>query len=239
MYSESNFSFGSELSEIFFSLLSAYGFELFIATLIISFLILIGVNISGRFKGAIDDLVEANPTTISNPVVFTVFGILLFLGVIASLFIQVYAFIEMGDYFTYMGTASIISLIIGAIFGAVVSLAFTSLYFQPEKANVNIDKSSSTAEDLIALLSFSLKAPLRLARMISNYLVVLGSINMILGLVGTVFGDIGSGALLISGLTTLLFGVFSPFIFYLLFLLFYPVFNFGLAILQIPKIGKK
>ena len=239
MYSESYFSFGSELSGIFFSLLSTYGFELFIATLIISFLILIGVNISGRFKGAIDDLVEANPTTISNPVVFTVFGILLFLGVIASLFIQVYAFIEMGDYFTYMGTASIISLIIGAIFGAVVSLAFTSLYFQPEKANVNIDKSSSTAEDLIALLSFSLKAPLRLARMISNYLVVLGSINMILGLVGTVFGDIGSGALLISGLTTLLFGVFSPFIFYLLFLLFYPVFNFGLAILQIPKIGKK
>ncbi len=239
MYSESNFSFGSELSGIFFSLLSVFGFELFIATLIISFLILIGVNISGRFKGAIDDLVEANPTTISNPVVFTVFGILLFLGVIASLFIQVYAFIEMGDYFTYMGTATIISLIIGAIFGAVVSLAFTSLYFQPEKANVNIDKSSSTAEDLIALLSFSLKAPLRLARMISNYLVVLGSINMILGLVGTVFGDIGSGALLISGLTTLLFGVFSPFIFYLLFLLFYPVFNFGLAILQIPKIGKK
>ena len=239
MYSESNFSFGSELSGIFFSLLSTYGFELFIATLIISFLILIGVNISGRFKGAIDDLVEANPTTISNPVVFTVFGILLFLGVIASLFIQVYALIEMGDYFTYMGTASIISLIIGAIFGAVVSLAFTSLYFQPEKANVNIDKSSSTAEDLIALLSFSLKAQLRIARMISNYLVVFGSINMILGLVGTVFGDIGSSALLISGLTTLLVGVFSPFIFYLLFLLFYPVFNFGLAILQIPKIGKK
>ena len=40
--------------------------------------VLLGLNFSGKFKTAIEELIKANPTSISNPVVFTIFGVLLF-----------------------------------------------------------------------------------------------------------------------------------------------------------------
>ena len=54
--------------------------QVLIVTVVLTLMLLIGLNISGKFKTAIEGLIEANPTTISNPVIFQVLGILLFLG---------------------------------------------------------------------------------------------------------------------------------------------------------------
>jgi hypothetical protein len=63
------------------------------------------------------------------------------------------------------------------------------------------------------------------------------------GLLGTFFSDElayswdGAGDIL-TGIALLVSGAFLPLVLYLVFLLFYPIFNFWLAILHIPRIGK-
>ena len=46
------------------------------------------------------------------------------------------------------------------------------------------------------------------------------------------------GVNVLTGLIYFLSGAFAPFLFYLLFLVFFPIYNYLLAILHIPKIGK-
>ena len=120
--------------------------------------------------------------------------------------------------------------------------AYASLFFDPKKANLSVDSSSTTAEDFIALLSFSLKAPLVLVKMISNLLVVLGALAILNGVFTYTFAegyDVFTGlASMGMGVGWLVAGVFLPFLLYLVFLFLYPVYNFWLAILHIPKIGK-
>lgn len=211
---------------------------LFLATIALSLLILVGLNVSGKFKSAIDGLIEANPTTISNPVIFQVLGIIFFIAVTVFLIVSLSTLVQIIE---YDGFGSYVFFdLLGTVLTVGFGYAFTSLYFSPERINLTVDKSSSTAEDLIALLSFGLKAPLSLVKMISNLYIVLGSLSMLSGVISLFSGYDYSGFLYFSGgLVNLAVGAFLPFIFYMLFLFLYPIYNFWLAILHIPKIGKQ
>ena len=214
--------------------------QVLIVTVVLTLMLLIGLNISGKFKTAIDGLIEANPTTISNPVIFQVLGILLFLGM-TGLFVG--SLVSLGQTIEYLGfgfyvLTTLVSIVLVTVFG----YAYASLFFNPEKANLKVDSSSSTAEDLIAVLSFSLKAPLVLVKMISNVFILFGALSILNGVFTYIFADgfealAGIGVMSL-GVAYLLAGVFIPFILYLVFLFLYPIYNFWLAILHIPKIGK-
>jgi len=220
-----------------FNFLNYGGFGGLIGCLVLIIIVLVGLNFSGRFKTAIDELVDANPTSISNPVVFTVFGVLTFLAVVVATLGQLVAYFNM---FQYGFGMWVLTDLIRIVLVGMLGFAIAGLYFQPERANVKIDKSSSVAEDVIALLSFGLKVPLCFAAMFSNALIVLGVITILSGL-GSYF-DTSSyyGAMTVQmGLGYFVLGAFAPFLFYLLFLFLFPIYNFWLAILHIPKIGKK
>lgn len=214
--------------------------QVLIVTVVLTLMLLIGLNISGKFKTAIDGLIEANPTTISNPVIFQVLGILFFLGITAFFVARL---VGLGQTIEYVGfgfyvLTDLVSVVLFTAFG----YAYTSLFFDPEKANLKVDSSSSTAEDLIAVLSFSLKAPLVMVKLISNVFILLGALSILNGVFTYIFAEgldmlAGIGVMGL-GVAYLLAGVFIPFILYLVFLFLYPVYNFWLAILHIPKIGK-
>lgn len=227
------------IGTLLMGLFEAGSLEVLITTLVLIFLILVGLNISGKFKTAIDGLIQANPTTISNPVIFQVLGILTFLFVTAMLVVQLIMLgntIEDGGFGFYVIT-QLLTIVLSVGFG----YAYASLFFNPEKANLKVNSESTTAEDLIALLSFGLKAPLVLVKMITDLLVVLGALAILNGLFTFLFDDYGAfmgPIIMASGVGWLVAGVFLPFILYILFLLLYPVYNFWLAILHIPKIGK-
>ena len=122
------------------------------------------------------------------------------------------------------------------IFWAIVAFAVANLYFQPERVNITVDKSSTVAEDLIALLTFGLKVPLALATMLSQTIIFYGVYLLFFGLISFFMG--GTEGQLLDGIATLMLGAFAPLVFYLLFLFLFPIFNLYLAILHIPKIGK-
>ena len=220
-----------------FSFLSYGGVGSLIGCLVLIIVVLVGLNFSGRFKTAIDELVDANPTSISNPVVFTVFGVLTFLAVVVATLGQLVMYFSE---FQYGFGMWVLTDLIRIVLVAMLGFAIAGLYFQPERANVKIDKSSSVAEDVIALLSFGLKVPLCFAAMFSNALIILGVITILSGL-GSYFAadSYYFVAGVSSGIGIFLLGAFAPFLFYLVFLFLFPIYNFWLAILHIPKIGKK
>ena len=200
--------------------------------------VLLGLNFSGKFKTAIEELIEANPTSISNPIVFTVFGVLLFVAVLGATLGGLVGYIET---FEYLDTGLWILLTpVGIVLFAMVGFSVAGLYFQPERANVKVDKSSSVAEDAIALASFSLKIPLCFAAMLSNALIVLGVLTILSGL-GEYFAyeNYWASMGVKQGLAYFVLGAFAPFLFYLAFLIIFPIYSYMLAILHIPKIGKK
>ena len=220
-----------------FSFLSYGGVGSLIGCLVLIIVVLVGLNFSGRFKTAIDELVDANPTSISNPVVFTVFGVLTFLAVVVATLGQLVAYFSM---FQYGFGMWVLTDLIRIVLVAMLGFAIAGLYFQPERANVKIDKSSSVAEDVIALLSFGLKVPLCFAAMFSNALIVIGVLTILAGLGDYFTGTGWNPAMGVgSGIGVFLLGAIAPFLFYLLFLFLFPIYNFWLAILHIPKIGKK
>ncbi len=200
--------------------------------------VLLGLNFSGKFKTAIEELIEANPTSISNPIVFTVFGVLLFVAVLGATLGGLLGYIET---FEYLDPGLWILLTpVGIVLFAMVGFSVAGLYFQPERANVKVDKSSSVAEDAIALASFSLKIPLCFAAMLSNALIVLGVLTILSGL-GEYFAyeNYWASMGVKQGLAYFVLGAFAPFLFYLAFLVIFPIYSYMLAILHIPKIGKK
>ena len=81
-----------------FSFLGYGGVGGLIGCLVLIIIVFVGLNFSGRFKTAIDELVDANPTSISNPVVFTVFGVLTFLAVVVATLGQLVAYFSMFQY---------------------------------------------------------------------------------------------------------------------------------------------
>ena len=76
--------------------------------------------------------------------------------------------------------------------------------------------------------------------MLSNALIVLGVLTILSGL-GEYFAyeNYWASMGVKQGLAYFVLGAFAPFLFYLAFLIIFPIYNYMLAILHIPKIGKK
>ena len=229
----------------FFYIIFQGGFPGFIFALIVVSLTLIGLNFSGKFAHANEELIKANPTTISNKVIFQITGVIYFILVTVFVVASLLVVPEMAEYSGW-GEATVTLLV--NLFTAIVLYAVVAIYFQPERANLKVDKTSSVAEDMIGLVSFGLKVSLVFSTLISRAFMALGAFMLVLGMFGslvTLLSMYGDGYYyfdvddhILMGIGLLLSGAFLPLVLYLVFLLFYPIFNFWLAILHIPRIGK-
>ncbi len=225
----------SFLSALFFPVLDG-GWSGFFASLALIPALLIGLNFSDKIKNANNELIDANPTSISNPIILKIFGFLFFILVAINFFSSVRELVQFYSLSYFEELLLFIKDLLIQTFLTIVGFALASLYFQPERVNITVDKSSTVAEDFIALLTFGLKVPLALATMLSQTIIFYGVYLLFFGLI-SLFTR-GEAAALLDGISTLMVGAFAPFLFYLLFLFLFPIFNFYLAILHIPKIGK-
>ena len=223
------------------------GFRGLLFALVVVFLTLIGLNFSKKFGEANEELISANPTTLSNKIILQITAVILFLVVTAFWILSLTSIPDLAE---YLGVVGVIQSILITIFSAAYLYAIIAIYFQPDRANLKIDKSSSVAEDLIGLTSFGLKIPLVLSSFISKFLMITGAIYLLVAFLQVAFLNFDYylldktyypetlGVNVLTGLIYFLSGAFAPFLFYLLFLVFFPIYNYLLAILHIPKIGK-
>ncbi len=222
----------SFLSALFYPVLAG-GWSGFFASLALIPALLIGLNFSDKIKNANNELIDANPTSISNPIILKIFGFLFFILVVINFFSAVRELVQIYYLLFFEELLLFITDLLIQIFLTIVGFAIASLYFQPERVNITVDKSSTVAEDLIALLTFGLKVPLALATMLSQTIIFYGVYLLFFS-----FFIGGTEGQLLDGIATLMVGAFAPLVFYLLFLFLFPIFNLYLAILHIPKIGK-
>ena len=225
----------SFLSALFYPVLAG-GWSGFFASLALIPALLIGLNFSDKIKNANNELIDANPTSISNPIILKIFGFLFFILVVINFFSAVRELVQIYYLLFFEELLLFITDLLIQIFLTIVGFAIASLYFQPERVNITVDKSSTVAEDLIALLTFGLKVPLALATMLSQTIIFYGVYLLFFGFISFFIG--GAEGQLLDGIATLMVGAFAPLVFYLLFLFLFPIFNLYLAILHIPKIGK-
>ena len=225
----------SFLSALFYPVLTG-GWSGFFASLALIPALFIGLNFSDKIKNANNELIDANPTSISNPIIFKIFGFLFFILVVINFFSAVRELVQIYYLLYFEELLLFIKDLLIQIFLTIVGFAIASLYFQPERVNITVDKSSTVAEDLIALLTFGLKVPLVLATMLSQTIIFYGVYLLFFGFISFFIG--GAEGQLLDGIATLMVGAFAPLVFYLLFLFLFPIFNLYLAILHIPKIGK-
>ena len=225
----------SFLSALFYPVLAG-GWSGFFASLALIPALLIGLNFSDKIKNANNELIDANPTSISNPIILKIFGFLFFILVAINFFSSVRELVQFYSLSYFEELLLFIKDLLIQIFLTIVGFAIASLYFQPERVNITVDKSSTVAEDLIALLTFGLKVPLALATMLSQTIIFYGVYLLFFGFISFFIG--GAEGQLLDGIATLMVGAFAPLVFYLLFLFLFPIFNLYLAILHIPKIGK-
>ena len=219
---------------ILFAPMNAGGWTGFFSSLALIPALLVGLNFSDKIKNANKELIDANPTSISNPIIFKIFGLLFFITVAINFFTSAAGIAgNVDDFETFI---IFVKDLLIEIFWAIVGFAVANLYFQPERVNITVDKSSTVAEDLIALLSFGLKVPLALSKMLSQTIILYGVYLLFFALV--FYYSEGMYIPILEAISTLIIGAFAPFLFYLLFLFLFPIFNFYLAILHIPKIGK-
>ena len=225
----------SFLSALFYPVLAG-GWSGFFASLALIPALLIGLNFSDKIKNANNELIDANPTSISNPIILKIFGFLFFILIVINFFSAVRELVQIYYLLFFEELLLFITDLLIQIFLTIVGFAIASLYFQPERVNITVDKSSTVAEDLIALLTFGLKVPLALATMLSQTIIFYGVYLLFFGFISFFIG--GAEGQLLDGIATLMVGAFAPLVFYLLFLFLFPIFNLYLAILHIPKIGK-
>ena len=232
IYIDGDISF---LSGLFYEVVMG-GWSGFFTSLALIPALLIGLNFSDKIKNANNELIDANPTSISNPIILKIFGFLFFILVVINFFSAVRELVQIYYLLYFEELLLFITDLLIQIFLTIVGFAIASLYFQPERVNITVDKSSTVAEDLIALLTFGLKVPLALATMLSQTIIFYGVYLLFFGFISFFIG--GAEGQLLDGIATLMVGAFAPLVFYLLFLFLFPIFNLYLAILHIPKIGK-
>jgi hypothetical protein len=184
-------------------------------------IVLLLLNYLGEsFHDACEDLISSNPTSISNYAYLRLSGVLTFL---TSVIVFIFALKLMFDSEPLLTVAPMFVL-------SIFVLLNTVPLFNPDLVNLRVDTSSSSAEDLIAIFSFNLKATVFLQKIFSRIFVLIGACFLIYSLLETEY--------LYYGLGSLAAGVILPVVIYLFFIFFYFLYALLLAVLAIPRINK-
>lgn len=184
-----------------------------------------------KFLNAGETLIENNPTQLGSQAFLDCFGFLALIGGVVALILHI---------ITAIRGAGFEAFLMGL--GMFVFLEFLALLaFNPNEVNIKIVKSNSAGQEAIGIITFFIKAFMRLIPIFFGVLVVIFTIMLfIAGL--KLFGDLYKSAWSLCQWygKLIIIAVLLPFISYILFAFFYLCIDVIKAILSIPdKLGKK
>jgi hypothetical protein len=178
-----------------------------------------------KFSNAGDGLIKNNPSTLASKAFLDCFGFLALIGGVVVLIIYLIQAIQVGD---------VIPFLVGL--GLFIFLEFLALIaFNPKTVTVEIVQEGSAGQEALGIVTFFLKALLRLIPIIFGVGIVVYTIMLFIDFIG-VFGDNVGFAWQRGNLTAaqiLTFGLL-PFLSYIFFVLYYLVIDVIRAILAIP-----
>lgn len=187
-----------------------------------------------KFLNAGKALIENNPTQLASQAFLDCFGFLALIGGVVALILHIIWTIRGAGFETFlMGL------------GVFVFLEFLALLaFNPKEVTIKIVKSNSAGQEALGIITFFIKAFMRLIPIFFGVLVVVWTIMLFIAFIG-LFGSAPGDAWMRGNWYALqiLYGVLLPFIAYILFVLLYLCIDVIKAILSVPekldKLAKK
>lgn len=181
-----------------------------------------------QFLGVTRDLVQSNPTTLGSEAFLRCYALVALVAAILLLIGAIVWGIE---------AASFQIFLFGLAFTA-VSVATAWLALNPSLLAINVNRQSAAGEEALGILSFFVKAGVRLVPIFYGVTLFVGVIQVIiilLGMIGDTQGEL-IGAVTRAELSAplLLWAALSPFVAYLAFVFYFLVIDLMRGILSIP-----
>ena len=187
-----------------------------------------------KFLNAGEALIENNPTQLASQAFLDCFGFLALIGGVVALIVYVIQAIQGAGFEVFlMGL------------GIFVFLEFLALLaFNPKEVTIKIVKSNSAGQEALGIITFFIKAFMRLIPIFFGVLVVVWTIMLFIAFIG-LFGSAPGSAWMRGNwyAVQILYAVLLPFIAYIIFVLLYLCIDVIKAILSVPdkldKLAKK
>jgi hypothetical protein len=187
-----------------------------------------------KFLNAGKTLIENNPTQLASQAFLDCFAFLALIGGVVALIIYIIQAIQGAGFDVFlMGL------------GIFIFLEFLALLaFNPNEVNIKIVKSNSAGQEALGIITFFIKAFMRLVPIFFGVSIVVWTIMLFIAFIG-LFGSYPDNAWFRGTFhaVQILYAALLPFIAYILFALFYLCIDVIKAILSIPekldKLAKK
>jgi hypothetical protein len=186
-----------------------------------------------KFSTAGETLIKNNPSQMSSKIFLDCFAFLVMIGGVVVFILQIVAAVRFGSFYPFLWGL-----------GAFIFLEFVALVaFNPEEATIEIVKDNSAGQEAIGIITFFIKALMRLVPIIFGIGVAIGTVLLFIDFIG-LFGSNFGFAWMRGNKTavTILYAALLPFLSYLYFVLAYLVLDVIRSILSIPgkldKLGK-
>jgi len=189
-----------------------------------------------KFSDAGEVLIENNPTRLSSKAFLDCVAFLFLIGGLVLFIVALIGLIQTGDLQMFLGGLAI------AVFFEFVAL----ISFHYSTITVEVVKESTAGQEAIGIITFFLKALLKLVPVVFGVGIVIGTVMLFINSFGLFGNEMRIANAWITGNMTasqiLLIGLL-PFISYVVFVLYYLVIDIIRAILSIPgkldQINKK
>jgi hypothetical protein len=187
-----------------------------------------------KFLNAGKTLIENNPTQLASQAFLDCFAFLALIGGVVALIIYIIQAIQGAGFDVFlMGL------------GIFIFLEFLALLaFNPNEVNIKIVKTNSAGQEALGIITFFIKAYMRLIPIFFGVLIVVWTIMLFIAFIG-LFGSYPGNAWLRGNwyAVQILYAALLPFIAYILFALLYLFIDVIKALLSIPekldKLAKK
>lgn len=177
-----------------------------------------------KFLPSVDALLKSTPSSMGSRAFLDSFA---FLFVVSGVFSLVCGLV------IAIASDSFYSFILG-VFGFIFFEYLVSLCLKPELLNITIDENASAATELLGLLSFAVKASLKLVPIAFGSSVIFGLIYM-LGLMLADYQYLFEIEADVFQVGLVYVGVLSPILGYLSFLIYYFLIDLAMAVLSLSK----
>lgn len=221
------------LFALIFSILSNT-FTGFLYGIVFVLLIFVLQYTARKFLNAGETLIGNNPTQLSSQAFLDCFAFLALIGGVVALIVQIIQAIQ---------GAGLEAFLTGL--GIFIFLEFLALLaFNPKEVNIKIEKTNSAGQEAIGIITFFIKAFMRLIPIFFGVLIVVWTIMLFIAFIG-IFGASRGGAWFRGNMYALqiLYAALLPFIAYIIFALLYLCIDVTKAILSVPekldKLAKK
>lgn len=192
-----------------------------------SFLCTFAHYIAVKFLPNIDSILSSTPSLMSSNSFLDVFAVLFFISGICFL---------LGGIGMAISKESFEEFIYG-LFGFIFCEYLLALCLKPELLNISIQKNTSSAQELLGVVSFFFKSALKLVPIIFGTTIIFGLLSL-LGMPFEKFYYVSEITDFVSGIGYIYIGALAPIFGYMMFLLYYFIIDIIMAVLSLSKLDR-